>query len=221
MTDVVWKGSDVLREHLVEVRTLRRFPRNPRRGQVRLIADSLDRFGQVRPILVDAKSRIVAGNHTFMAVKELGWTHVAAIPNKFRNEAEAKAYLLADNRLPELGHYEQDQLLALLEEVEATGGWGGTGYEPDDLEDLRAAQDAVPLTAAEDFAGGFAASAEEIAARQLALAGGAAMRELVLMLTPRQNADFETHLRIIRKEYGGGGVTDAVARAVAEQAALA
>lgn len=215
--ETVWLGAAALRPLLVPLGSLVRHPRNPRRGEIPEIAASLARFGQVRPILTDGH-QIIAGNHTFLAAESLGWTHVAAVANSFSSEEEARAYLLADNRLPELGDYDQIQLRSMLDEIEATGDWGGTGYQPDDLEDLRAAQNAVPTTSYEVFTGDYAASAEELAARAETLAAGNTLREVVLILTEDQSSQFEAHLRILRKEYGGsGGVTETVLRAVAEQ----
>jgi ParB-like chromosome segregation protein Spo0J len=188
---------------------------------VLLIGESLTRFGQVRPILTDGR-RIIAGNHTYQAAVDLGWTHIAAVANDWADGGEARAYLLADNRLGELGDYEQELLLAHLTDVEAAGSWEGTGYQPDDLEDLRSLHNRIRETDPEPFAGDFAASPEEIAARAARLAAGNTFRELVLTLTSNQNAAFEGHLKILRKEYGdGGGVTETVYRALAEQAALA
>ena len=217
MPEAVWEGSEDLRELLVPVEQLVRHPRNPRRGNVAEIAASLRRFGQVRAILTDGQL-IIAGNHTYLAALELGWTHIAAVPNTFSSPEEARAYLLADNRIPELGDYEQRQQLALLEELERSGAWEGTGYTADDYEDLRAAIDAIPTTAPEEFAGDFAATPEELAARAAALEAGRTRSEVVLLLTGDQSIDFDAYIRILGKEYGVTGVTEIVSRAVAAAA---
>lgn len=217
----VWHGSDRLADRLVHVREIVTHPKNPRRGKVALIAESLTRFGQVRPVLVNG-NRILAGNHTYLAAVELGWTHIAVSRVDFTDEAEALAYLLADNRLAELGDYAPEQEMILLQELETTGSWDGTGYSPDDLEDRRAALDAVPTTAVEEFAGGYAATPEELDQRSERLAAGNSYKEVIVTLTAAQNADFETHMKVLRKEYGGGiGYTDAIVRAIDSQAALA
>lgn len=216
----VWVGSSDLEETLVPVVSLVCHPKNPRRGQISEIAESLKRFGQTRPILTDG-SQIIAGNHTFLAAQSLGWTHIAATRNDFASEDEARAYLLADNRLPELGGYDDAVLLSLMEELETVGGWAGTGYTADDLDDLRAIQNAIPTTAPEEFAGGYAVTAEELAAREATLAGGRTLSEVVLLLTEAQNTDFESHTKILAKEYGGIGITDTVFRAIADAAARA
>lgn len=218
MTEITWHGPEQLRELLVPVNQLVRHPANPRRGRVELIRESLERWGQVRPVLTDG-GQVVAGNHTYMAVIELGWTHIAAVPNQFKSPEEARAYLVADNRLPELGTYDEAQKLELLEGIETVGGWAGTGYTADDLEDLRAMQGAVSVTETEEFAGDFAATPEELAARAEALQGGRSLSEVVLLLTQAQQTDFEMHMKILQKEYGGVGVTETVLRAITDAAA--
>lgn len=218
--EIVWFGPEKLREHLRPITDLNRHPANPRRGQVSLIAESLARFGQVRPLLLDDHV-IVAGNHTYLAATELGWTHVAAVPNEWADSGEAAAYLLADNRLPELGDYDREILLAHLEDVATAGTWEGTGYDLDALDDLRALHGQMPETAPVPFEGGYAADPEELAAREARLAAGNTYRELVLTLSADASAQFETHVKILRKEYALQGVAEVVARALAEQAAAA
>lgn len=217
---VVWEGADQLREWLVPVHDLERYPGNPRRGQVSEIAKSLARFGQVRPVLTDGH-RIVAGNHTYLAALELGWSHVAAVPNAFKSDDEARAYLLADNRLPELGEYDQTELTAMLEELEQSGRWDGTGYALDDLEDLRAAHDGATVMDEGGFEGTFAVDPAELARRAAQLAAGNTMKEVVLMLTGEVAPQWDADLRVLKKEYGDGGVSELVERAVAEQVSRA
>lgn len=219
MTDVLWEGAEHLRDWLVPVADLERYPGNPRRGRVADIAASLRRWGQLRPLLTDGR-RIVAGNHTYLAAIENGWTHVAAIPNAFADEGEARAYLLADNRIPELGDYDQTELLAMLEELEQSGRWDGTGYDLDDLEDLRAAHEGIPVMEPAAFEGGFAIDAEALEARAAALAAGEPLREVLLTFVGDQGNEFGTFIKILRKELGSDhGVTELVETAVAEQAA--
>ena len=58
-------------------------PRNPRLHspkQVRQIAQSIQAFGFVVPVLVDAKLRVVAGHGRVMACKLLGRRHPKIIP---------------------------------------------------------------------------------------------------------------------------------------------
>lgn len=137
-TTVKWNGADGLRDRLVPIGQLKPFPGNARRGNVKAIAESLRRFGQVRAVTVTPDWTIVAGHHVTLAAKQLQWTHIAVIPAEFETRDDARDYLLADNQLQALGEVEPQQQISLMEEVERRGTWEGTGFSPDDLADARA-----------------------------------------------------------------------------------
>ena len=62
-------------EH-VDIKTLKPDPGNARRHDKRnlqAIADSLNQFGQRKPIVVTADGIVLAGNGTLEAAKLLGW----------------------------------------------------------------------------------------------------------------------------------------------------
>jgi len=93
------------------------------------IKASLTKFGQRKPIVINHKGVILAGNGTVEAAKDLGWDHidVAVVPSDW-DEATARAYALADNRTAELAEWDENvlakQLLELLDEdfdIEAIG----------------------------------------------------------------------------------------------------
>ena len=84
------------------VADLRLLVGNPRVGDVHAVSKSLKRFGQRKPIVVDADGVVIAGNHTLQAAQRLGWTHVAAVTVS-DDATTAKAYALADNRTANLG----------------------------------------------------------------------------------------------------------------------
>lgn len=101
----------------VNIDSLVGLPGNPRKGDTEAVAASLARFGQRKPIVVRASDRtIVAGNHTWMAAKSLGWAEIAAVLVD-DDEATAKAFALADNRTAELGTYDEALLLDLIRSV--------------------------------------------------------------------------------------------------------
>ena len=104
-------------------------PRNPRRGDVAAVTESLRRFGQKKPIVVQASTRyVVAGNHLLLAARALRWTEVAANVQEM-DDAEATAFMLADNRTADLGGYDDGLLAAILSEQAATDNLGATGYD--------------------------------------------------------------------------------------------
>jgi DNA modification methylase len=131
----VWNGNDSLRRLLVRTEDLHAHPSNPRRGNVEVIQRSLERFGQQRPLLALPDGTIVAGNHTYRAAVESGWTHIAVVRSDL-TDAEVDAYLVADNRTSDLGVYDDTQLAALLKRQYDDDTLLGTGYERDDVEEL-------------------------------------------------------------------------------------
>ena len=59
---------------VVPIASLTFHPRNARQGTLEAITESLRRFGQLRPVVVQQSSMwIVAGNHLVRAARALGW----------------------------------------------------------------------------------------------------------------------------------------------------
>jgi hypothetical protein len=127
-----WKGNAALGALLVPIAELRPHPRNPRRGVVPAIAASLRRFGQQRPVLAQEDGTLVAGHHVWKAALVEGWSQIAAVRTELA-EHEVDAYLLADNRLADLGLYDDRTLAEVLQPLAAADGLDGTGYTPDDV----------------------------------------------------------------------------------------
>jgi hypothetical protein len=113
------------------------YGKNPRRSNLDLIVDSLQRHGQYRPIVVRTGTfEVLAGNHTLAAAKELGWPEIAATFIDVSDD-EAARIVLVDNRATDLGGYDNALLLDLLSELaQSEAQLLGTGYDPDDLDAL-------------------------------------------------------------------------------------
>jgi 16S rRNA G966 N2-methylase RsmD len=93
---------------------LRPDPKNPRSHspkQVNQIAKSISAFGFNVPVLIDAQLNVVAGHGRLLACRQLGWDEVPTIALGHLTAAQAKAYLIADNRLTENSEWD-DRLLA-------------------------------------------------------------------------------------------------------------
>jgi hypothetical protein len=89
-------------------------PRNPRlhsRRHVRQLARSIKAFGFNVPISVDANLNVIAGHGRVLACRELGWTEVPTIRLDHLDEAQKRAFMIADNRLTEISQWD-DKLLA-------------------------------------------------------------------------------------------------------------
>ena len=77
------------------------------------IKSSLKRFGQQKPIVVDPKGIVIAGNGTLTAARALGWDRIRIVRTQLEG-SEATAYAIADNRTAELATWDDDALMQQL-----------------------------------------------------------------------------------------------------------
>ena len=78
--------------------------------QVAKIAASMAEFGWTVPVLVSAEGEVIAGHGRILAAGELGLNQVPVIVLEHLSEAQRRAYRIADNKLTELGGWD-DALL--------------------------------------------------------------------------------------------------------------
>ena len=119
----------------VEIAALKPYERNAKkhsREQVGKIGDSIRRMGFLSPCLIDQDMNVIAGHGRIMAAKEIGWETVPCVFIEGLTAEERKAYILADNRLTELGDWDMDmvqQELAAL--ADADFDISITGFDTD------------------------------------------------------------------------------------------
>ena len=80
------------------------------------ITGSLKAFGQQKPIVVDLRGVVLAGNGTLAAARSLGWTEVDVVETDLSGAA-ATAYAIADNRTGELSQWDYQALALTLEQL--------------------------------------------------------------------------------------------------------
>lgn len=137
----------------VPLAELEPFPGNARRGDVAAIRESVRRFGQFRSVLARDPGEaggplvVVAGNHTVAAMAEEGHEQARVEVIECADDDEAARINAADNRLAELGGYDDQALVELL--AGFGGDFAGTGWTADDL----AAMTAPPPPPPDDFPG--------------------------------------------------------------------
>jgi DNA modification methylase len=117
-------------------------PSNPRlhtSAQIDAIARSIEAFGFNAPILLDKANRIVAGHGRLEAAKRLGLTEVPAVRLEHLSEHQAKAYMLADNKLTDRSSWDDRKVAIVLKELSEIAldfEIEATGFEPPEI-DLR------------------------------------------------------------------------------------
>ncbi len=103
--------------------------------QIAQIAKSIDQFGPTCPIIIDNENRIVAGHGRFEAAKLLALDSFPAIRLTDMNDAEIRAYALADNKLAENAGWDRSALAVELGELQIALPEFGldlaiTGFDP-------------------------------------------------------------------------------------------
>jgi len=83
---------------------------------LKAIKASLRQFGQQKPIVVDSRGVVIAGNGTLEAARQLGWTHIAAVESELTGK-DRTAYAIADNRTGELAEWDEDILAEHLKAI--------------------------------------------------------------------------------------------------------
>ena len=106
----------------VEIAALKPYERNAKQHsqeQVDKIGRSIRELGFLSPCLIDQDLNVIAGHGRIMAAKAIGWETVPCVFIEGLTEEQRKAYILADNRLTELGDWNmdmvQEELAALAE----------------------------------------------------------------------------------------------------------
>lgn len=120
----------------VEVGKLTPHPRNARQGDIGAIITSIQKNGWFGTIVAQRSTgHILAGNHRFQAAVQMGMTHLPVFWVECDDD-RALAILVADNRLSDLGTYDNDALLDILSDVNDAKMLLETGYDEDDLRRL-------------------------------------------------------------------------------------
>ena len=93
-------------------------------AQVSKLAGSIREFGFNNPVLIDAENGIIAGHGRVMAAQKLELKEVPCIRLGHLTENQRKAYILADNRLSEIGGgWDEEMLKAELESLGMDETW--------------------------------------------------------------------------------------------------
>ena len=139
-----------IRVEYVNFEEVVRWPRNPKDHDIHELRKSFNRFGFVAPVLFDETTcKLVAGHgrlDTLAFIKRKGeepprgvkvegsnWLVPVLRGVAFKDPSEAEAYLLADNRLSEIGGWKRDILDSMLQEmVDVDGLLEGTGFDISD-----------------------------------------------------------------------------------------
>jgi len=133
----------------VAVSSLKPYERNAKihgKEQIEKLKASILEFGFLTPCLIDRDNNIIAGHGRVMAASELGMQTVPCVYIEGLSEAQRRAYILADNRLGELGEWDMDIVdLELTELDDMNFDVSVTGFElPSEDDDVEITEDEAP-----------------------------------------------------------------------------
>lgn len=192
------KSTGDLRIEYAPLTSVKRWPRNPKLHDLDKIEASIERHGFVAPAVEDARTgRFVAGHgrlETLERMKAAGkpaprrilvkgkeWMIPVLRGVAFESEAQAEEYLLADNRVGEVGGW-NPKALAEVMQTWSEGELAQLGWTLGDLERLAADGGASASLGAQGDGGG----------------GDSGIRQIVLRYTA---AEFETVMARLEKAY--------------------
>lgn len=105
--------------------------------QVAQIAASMVEFGWTNPVLIDANGMIVAGHGRVLAARKLKMDSVPCIRLGHLTPTQARAYVIADNKLALNAGWDDAMLKAELDVLKEEGfEIGLTGFSDDEIEAL-------------------------------------------------------------------------------------
>lgn len=120
----------------VDIDRVRGWDKNPKRhpeAQVKDLVKSIKRFGWGAPLLARPNGELIAGHGRLEAAKQLGLTKV---PVRWMNLDPTEAHLLAlaDNKLTEIGEWDDVLVAEILEAAKLEGAdIDGLGWTEGDL----------------------------------------------------------------------------------------
>lgn len=112
--------AEGLRSLAVPIDSVIQDPANARKHgkkNTEAIRASLSGFGQTLPLIASRATKIIiAGNCRQRVARELGWSHIAVVFVDYDN-ATALRYAIADNRIGEMGEWDEDVLNQLAKSM--------------------------------------------------------------------------------------------------------
>jgi len=112
-----------LGQQRLRVEWLETAQRNPRRGSVRDVVESLREFGQHRPVVVQQSTRqVIVGNHLLMAARTLGWEEIDAFVVD-DDDDKALRRAIADNAVGDKAGWDDEELALVLKDIGPVPGF--------------------------------------------------------------------------------------------------
>lgn len=136
--------AGVERLEQVSIDLLKPYERNAKKhpqSQLDVIAKSIQELGFLSPCLIDEEYNLIAGHGRVAAAKQIGLKSVPCVFVEGLTEEQRRAYILADNKLTELGEWDMELVQQELSDLQGMDfdisitGFGLDDLEIDDIDD--------------------------------------------------------------------------------------
>lgn len=105
--------------------------------QIKKLRSSLREFGFINPVIIDRDYGVIAGHGRILAAKEENMKDVPCVFADHLNEAQKKAYIIADNRMAMDAGWDEELLRIEIESLQAESfDIGLTGFDEKEIADL-------------------------------------------------------------------------------------
>jgi len=128
------KTTELVEVAIADLVPYERNAKNHPEEQIEKLKRSIQEFGFVSPCLIDRGGNIIAGHGRVEAAKALGMGTVPAVYVEGLTDTQRRAYILADNRLTELGGWDMSLVSKEVEWLQDAGfNIDITGFTADDI----------------------------------------------------------------------------------------
>lgn len=112
-------SSQKLEIHYIDIDDISPYEYNPRDNTlaVPVVANSIQEFGFLSPVLLDSNNVLVAGHTRVEAAKLLGMTEVPALYANNLTDSQIKAFRVIDNRTAEIAEWDRILLAPEITEI--------------------------------------------------------------------------------------------------------
>ena len=117
MTDSSWAANNLSYNKTDSLIPYERNPKTHPDSQIQQLANSIVEWGWTQPIVIDENKNVIAGHGRLYAAKSLGIDQVPCVTATGWSDAKKKAYIIADNKLSEKGHWDNALLYAELKSI--------------------------------------------------------------------------------------------------------
>ena len=88
-------------------------------GDIGAMADSLKRFGQINPIVINKKNVLIAGERRLEAARSLGWRTISAVVADISDELTMLEYEMEENiQRRDFTHEETDEAVKKINSLQ-------------------------------------------------------------------------------------------------------